>query len=43
MIHAAGRVGGIQANIAEPVRFLVENLDMGRNVVMAARKAGVKS
>ena len=42
VIHAAGRVGGIQANIAEPVRFLVENLDMGRNVVMAARKAGVQ-
>ena len=42
VIHAAGRVGGIQANIAEPVRFLVENLDMGRNVVLAARKAGVQ-
>jgi len=42
IIHAAGRVGGIQANMAEPVRFLVENLDMGRNVVLAARSAGVK-
>lgn len=42
VIHAAGRVGGIQANIAEPVRFLVENLDMGRNVVLAAREAGVR-
>lgn len=40
IIHAAGRVGGIQANMAHPVEFLVENLDMGRNIVMAARKAG---
>lgn len=42
IIHAAGRVGGIQANIAHPVNFLVENMDMGRNIVMAAREAGVK-
>ena len=42
VVHAAGLVGGIQANIAEPVRFLLENLDMGRNVVWAARSAGVK-
>ena len=42
IIHAAGRVGGIQANIAEPVSFLVENLDIGRNVVLAACEAGVQ-
>jgi GDP-L-fucose synthase len=42
IIHAAGRVGGIQANIAEPVRFLTDNLDMGRNIVLATRNAGVK-
>lgn len=41
IIHAAGRVGGIQANIAEPVRFLVENLDIGRNVVGAAFELGI--
>ncbi|WP_040652163.1 GDP-L-fucose synthase family protein [Pseudogulbenkiania ferrooxidans] len=41
IIHAAGRVGGIQANMREPVRFLIENLDMGRNVLLAAAKAGV--
>ncbi|MCY0093299.1 GDP-L-fucose synthase family protein [Hoeflea ulvae] len=40
IIHAAGRVGGIQANMAHPVEFLVENLDMGRNIVMAARASG---
>lgn len=42
IIHLAGRVGGIQANIREPVRFLVENWDVGRNIVLAARAVGVK-
>lgn len=41
IIHAAGRVGGIQANIANPVDFLVTNTDIGRNVILAAYKAGV--
>jgi GDP-L-fucose synthase len=41
VIHSAGRVGGIQANIAHPVDFLVTNIDLGRNVIMASRKAGV--
>lgn len=42
IIHAAGRVGGIQANMAHPLDFLVENLDMGRNIILAAREAGVR-
>lgn len=42
VIHAAGKVGGIQANMREPVGFLLENLDMGRNIVWAARQSGVK-
>lgn len=42
VIHAAGLVGGIQANMAAPVNFLVANLDMGRNVVLAAKSVGVK-
>jgi len=41
IIHAAGIVGGIQANISEPVRFLVDNMQMGLNVLMAAKEAGV--
>lgn len=41
IIHAAGKVGGIQANIKEPVSFLISNLDMGRNVLMAALEVGV--
>ena len=42
VIHAAGRVGGIQANMAHPVAFLEENIAIGRNVIMAARQAGVQ-
>lgn len=42
VVHAAGRVGGIQANIREPVSFFLDNLDMGRNVVVGAQLAGVR-
>ncbi len=42
IIHAAGLVGGIQANMARPVDFLVYNLDMGRNIIMAAKENNVK-
>ena len=43
VIHAAGHVGGIQANIREPVKFLLDNLEMGKNVVVAAKETGVKN
>lgn len=42
VIHAAGRVGGIQANIADPVGFLDINTMIGRNVIMESHRAGVK-
>ena len=42
IIHAAGKVGGIQANMREPVSFLMDNLDMGRNIIWAAHLAGIK-
>jgi GDP-L-fucose synthase len=42
IIHAAGRVGGIQANIRQPVRFLLENMDLGRNLIWGARQAGIR-
>lgn len=42
VIHAAGVVGGIAANTRQPLKFLVENLDMGRNVIYGAYRAGVK-
>ena len=43
IIHSAGKVGGIKANIAEPVEFLDKNIMIGRNVIMGARLAGVKN
>lgn len=42
VIHAAGKVGGIQANMREPVGFLMDNLDMGRNIVWASHQVGIK-
>ncbi|MBX2995769.1 MAG: GDP-L-fucose synthase [Bdellovibrionaceae bacterium] len=42
ILHAAGRVGGIQANIESPVEFLIENLDLGRNILMGAYEAGIE-
>ncbi|WP_409523335.1 GDP-L-fucose synthase family protein [Nitrincola sp. MINF-07-Sa-05] len=42
VIHAAGRVGGIQANMADPVGFLVDNSLMGIHVINEAYKAGVE-
>lgn len=41
IIHAAGKVGGIQANMREPVAFLIDNFDMGRNLLLAAAKVGI--
>ena len=42
VIHAAGIVGGIQANMAEPVKFLVDNMQMGLNILMASKTHKVK-
>ncbi len=42
IIHSAGLVGGIQANIKNPVGFLVKNLQMGLNVILAAQRNNVK-
>ena len=43
VIHAAGKVGGIQANIAKPVAFRDRNLAMCRNFIMAADQSGVRN
>jgi GDP-L-fucose synthase len=42
IVHAAGKVGGIRANIAAPVEFLDRNTAIGRNVIMAAYTQKVK-
>lgn len=41
IIHAAGRVGGIQANIANPVDYLRDNLEMALNVISVAQASNV--
>jgi GDP-L-fucose synthase len=41
IVHAAGRVGGIAANIADPVAFYVENALIGISLVRAGDAAGV--
>ena len=42
VIHAAGIVGGIQANMAEPVKFLVDNMQMGLNILMSSKTHKIK-
>ncbi len=41
VIHGAAKVGGIAANIAAPVDFLIDNLRINDNVIMGAHDAGV--
>jgi GDP-L-fucose synthase len=41
VIHAAGIVGGIQANMTEPVRFLVDNMQIGLNILKASNDNNV--
>lgn len=43
IVHAAGQVGGIQSNLSDPIGYLDKNLLMGRNVLIAAVKNGVKN
>jgi GDP-L-fucose synthase len=42
VIHAAGKVGGIGANVAEPVDFAYDNLMIQATVLRAAWLSGVK-
>jgi GDP-L-fucose synthase len=43
VILAAAKVGGIQANIDNPVEFLLENLEIQNNVIKSAVKYGTKT
>lgn len=36
VVHAAGKVGGIQANLSNPVQFLEQNVSIGRNIIMSS-------
>ena len=42
IIHAAGKVGGIQQNLSYPVEFYYQNIQMGNNLVHSAFKSGIK-
>ncbi len=42
IIHAAGIVGGIHANIANPVKFLTLNTLIANNLILSARKNKIK-
>ena len=42
IVHAAGKVGGIKANMADPYGFLYANMTIGFNLVQAARATGIK-
>jgi GDP-L-fucose synthase len=41
VIHAAAKVGGIKANLREPVAFLAENLTMDTNLILSALDLGI--
>jgi GDP-L-fucose synthase len=43
VIHAAAKVGGIQANIKNPYDFLASNLSMDTNVIQSSLNAGIKN
>ena len=43
IIHTAGQVGGIQANMSDPYGFFTNNTVMGVNVVHAAKELGIKN
>ena len=42
VIHAAGKVGGIKANIADPFGFLMENTVLGQNLINASKYCSVR-
>lgn len=41
VIHAAAKIGGIQANIKQPIKFLVENSYINLNVIYEALRSNV--
>lgn len=43
IIHTAGLVGGIQANMNDLYGFLMSNITMGLNIIRAAKEVGIKN
>jgi|TARA_B110000483_G_C18121629_1_gene513836 GDP-L-fucose synthase len=42
IIHSAGHCGGIHTSISEPVEFLVNNIEIGKNIIIAAKNLNIK-
>ncbi|KRA22246.1 hypothetical protein ASD65_17245 [Microbacterium sp. Root61] len=42
IIHAAARVGGIAANVADPTGFLLDNVQIDANILSASMRAGIR-
>ena len=42
IINCAGKVGGIQANMAEPYDFFLQNLLINQNLILSAKESKVK-
>ena len=42
VIHLAAKVGSIASNAKYPLQFLLENLDMSRNIIASAYEVGIK-
>ncbi|MGI9462076.1 MAG: NAD-dependent epimerase/dehydratase family protein [Alphaproteobacteria bacterium] len=42
VIHTAGKVGGIIANMEAQGEFLIKNFEMGKNLLVAAKELGIK-
>ena len=43
LVHCAGVVGGIQANIKEPVKYFLDNIEIGINVLIGAASSCIKN
>ena len=43
VIHCAAKVGGIQDNMNNQLDYLVENLNINKNIIMAAYECGIKN
>ena len=43
VIHCAAKVGGIKDNVNHQLEYLVENLNLNKNIIMASYENGVKN
>lgn len=43
VIHCAAKVGGIQDNVKNQLEYLVENVNINKNVIMASYEEGIKN